>query len=50
MLERLIAAALFTLVLSACRRPLSEKERMVVGTWDSTGMEFHGAHPFSFVY
>jgi hypothetical protein len=40
MLERLVAAAaLFTLVLPACRRPLSEKERIVVGRWDRTGID-----------
>jgi hypothetical protein len=34
----LLAGVLVT--LAACRRPLSENERKVVGTWDRTGMDF----------
>ena len=35
------AALLFVLMLleAACRRPLSEDERKVVGTWDCTGLD-----------
>jgi hypothetical protein len=40
MLVRIATAVFITLTVIGCRPALSEKERLIVGTWDRTGMDF----------
>jgi hypothetical protein len=40
MLVRFLAGVFIALVVLGCRPALSEKERLIVGTWDRTGMDF----------
>ena len=41
MLRSFIAPFFIALLLCGCRRPLSEAERKVIGTWDRTGLDFN---------
>jgi hypothetical protein len=40
MLKCVATPAVITLILLGCRPALSEKERMILGTWDRTGLDF----------
>jgi hypothetical protein len=40
MLVRIATGIFVALTVSGCRPALSEKERLIVGTWDRTGMDF----------
>ena len=40
MLVRIFTGVVIALTLNGCRPTLSEKERLIVGTWDRAGMDF----------
>jgi hypothetical protein len=40
MLVRITIGVFIALTVNGCRPALSEKERLIIGTWDRTGMDF----------